>query len=399
MGCVSSKFNRKDLQRDIIVNNGGEYLSHVVSLTSSTYGVLNLDGADQKSELVSELMKKSPPREEPEVINAWELMDGLEEGIPIANRGRKSPKPRVFLRGLADFDRRSPLKFFNQIGTPKKAIRSAGKENRGGRVNGVGRLDYSPKEILKVNNSLRASPKSALKLSIPVKSTPISTRRQSFGSDSGLLSARRRSLSPLFDPELVASYERQLNEEGEQIKRIVSETPKSKAARHFQESEIALKQFEERCPPGGEIAVVIYTTTLRGIRKTFEDCNKVRSIVESYGIHLIERDVSMDSGFREELRSLMESKEVKVPTVFVKGRLIGGAAEVLKLDEEGKLEVLFDGIPTAAGGGGCEGCGGVRFVMCVDCNGSCKVLDQTKKTTIKCGECNENGLIQCPICS
>lgn len=398
MGCVSSKLYRKDLHRDIIVNNGGEYLNHVVSLTSSTYGVLNLD-VDQKSKelVVSEPTKKSPPREEPEVINAWELMDGLEEGIPIANRGKKSPKPRVFLRGLADFDRRSPLKFFNQIGTPKKAMKSGGKENRGG-VNGVGRLDYSPKEILKVNNSSKVSPKSALKLTVPVKSTPISARRQSFGSDSGLLSARRRSLSPLFDPELVASYERQLTEEGEQIKRIVSETPKSRAARHFQESETALKQFEERCPPGGENAVVIYTTTLRGIRKTFEDCNKVRSIIESYGIHMVERDVSMDSGFKEELRALMASKEVKVPAVFVKGRLIGGAAEVLKMEEEGKLGVLFEGIPTAVGGG-CEGCGGMRFVMCVDCNGSCKVLDQTKKKTIKCGECNENGLIQCPICS
>ncbi|XP_022144612.1 uncharacterized protein At5g39865 [Momordica charantia] len=399
MGCVSSKLYRKDLQRDIIVNHGGDYINHVVSLTSSTYGLLNLDADQRSKELVSEAAAtKSPPREDPEVINAWELMDGLEEGIPIANRAKRSPKPRAFLRGLADLDRRSPLKFFNQIGTPKKAIRSAGKENRG-RGNGIGRLDYSPREILKVNNVSRISPKSVLKLSVPVKSSPISARRQSFGSDSGILSARRRSLSPLFDPELVASYERQLTEEGEQIKRIVSETPKSRAARHFEESKSALRQFEERCPPGGETAVVIYTTTLRGIRKTFEDCNKVRSIVESYGIHLVERDVSMDSGFREELRALMGSKEVKVPVVFVRGRLIGGAAEVVKLEEEGKLGVLFEGIPTAAGGGGCEGCGGVRFVMCVDCNGSCKVLDETKKKTIKCGECNENGLIQCPICS
>ncbi|KAG7017462.1 hypothetical protein SDJN02_19327, partial [Cucurbita argyrosperma subsp. argyrosperma] len=283
MGCVSSKLYRKDLQRDIIVNNGGEYLNHVVSLTSSTYGVLNLNADLDTKELVSEpTKKKSPSREKPEVINAWELMDGLEEGIPIGNRGKNSPKPGVFLRRLTDLDRRSPLKFFNQIGTPKKAMRFGGKENRD-RVNGVGRLDYSPKEILKVNNSARISPKSVLKLSVPVKNTPISARRQSFGSDSGLLSARRRSLSPMFDPELVASYEKQLTEEGEQIKRIVSETPKSRAARHFQESETALKQFEERCPPGGETAVVIYTTTLRGIRKTFEDCNKVRSMVESVG--------------------------------------------------------------------------------------------------------------------
>jgi glutaredoxin domain-containing cysteine-rich protein 1 len=27
--------------------------------------------------------------------------------------------------------------------------------------------------------------------------------------------------------------------------------------------------FEEKCPPGGTDSVILYTTTLRGIRKTF----------------------------------------------------------------------------------------------------------------------------------
>ena len=93
----------------------------------------------------------------------------------------------------------------------------------------------------------------------------------------------------------------------------------------------------------------------------------------------------------------MGTKEVKVPVVFVKGRSIGGAEQVMKLDEEGKLGILLDGIPRGVAGG-CEGCGGVRFVMCVECNGSCKVLDGEGKKMVKCGECNENGLIHCPVC-
>jgi glutaredoxin domain-containing cysteine-rich protein 1 len=92
----------------------------------------------------------------------------------------------------------------------------------------------------------------------------------------------------------------------------------------------------------------------------------------------------------------MGTKEVKVPLVFVKGRLIGGGDEVVKLEEEGKLSILFDGIPRALGG--CEGCAGVRFVMCMDCSGSCKVLDAEQKKMVRCSECNENGLIQCPVC-
>ncbi|KAK9734903.1 hypothetical protein RND81_04G170800 [Saponaria officinalis] len=165
-----------------------------------------------------------------------------------------------------------------------------------------------------------------------------------------------------------------------------------------------LDEYELKCPPGGDHCVVMYSTTLRGIRKTFEDCNAVRSVMESYQVRFIERDISMDCGFKEELRKLMGTKEVKVPAVFVKGRLIGGANEVVKLEEEGKLERLLEGIPKVDVLG-CQGCGGVRFVMCVKCNGSRKVLDQSRNSSnnninnmVRCGECNENGIIQCPLC-
>ncbi|RWR94761.1 hypothetical protein CKAN_02407100 [Cinnamomum micranthum f. kanehirae] len=79
------------------------------------------------------------------------------------------------------------------------------------------------------------------------------------------------------------------------------------------------------------------------VRMTFGDCNRVRSLIESQCIQMIERGISMDSGFREELRVLME-KEVRVPVVFVKGKLMGEADEVLIL-EEGKLSFLLEGIP------------------------------------------------------
>ncbi|KAL4605880.1 hypothetical protein ACB092_09G061900 [Castanea dentata] len=401
MGCASSKLFRKELKRELFFNNGGgESVNHVVSLTSSTYGVLNLDDEKPIKECVSETKKlqRSPPpnpprsrREDPEVINAWELMEDLEEeGIPIP---KKSPKPRVFLRGFTDFDSKlSPAKF---SGSPKKAKRFSGKENKG-RVS-LFRSDCSPKRVLKSKNFSENSCKAVLNFSYPVKGSPIGAKRvESPGSDLGYLS-RRQSYSPLFDPELVANYERELSEEEEQIKRMVSPNAKLRRARNTQVLESSLlHSFVMKCPPGGENAVVIYTTTLRGIRKTFEDCNKVRSIIESHCIQVLERDISMDSGLKEELRGLMGTKDVRVPLVFVKGRLIGGVDEVVKLEEEGKLSILFDGIPRALGG--CEGCAGVRFVMCMNCSGSCKVLDVEQKKMVRCGGCNENGLIQCPIC-
>ena len=51
----------------------------------------------------------------------------------------------------------------------------------------------------------------------------------------------------------------------------------------------------------------------------------------------------------------------------------------------------------------CEACGGLCLFPCVTCNGSCKILEgRTPEGSIsvcRCPDCNEDGLIQCPLCS
>ncbi|XP_047336335.1 uncharacterized protein At3g28850 [Impatiens glandulifera] len=372
MGCVSSKLIKKELREETILANARpDCPNHVVSLTSSTYGVLKIDNEQERSAKeiavdVEQQKNRSPPREEEEEeeeeeleeINSWELMGDLEEESPLTVQSKKSPK---FLRKpLPELDAKTPLKFFNQLPSPKKVIKSAGKENRGGTSTGFG---FSPKRVLKASNFPGSCPNPSPKLRFLSKGSP----------DSGKVQSRRKSLGPLFEPE--------------QIKKMVSVTQSSKV----------LDLFENKCPPGGENSVVIYTTTLRGIRKTFEDCNVVRSIIDSHHIEMFERDVSMHSVFKEELRELMgATKRMRIPSVFVRGRMIGGAEEMVKMEEECKLGILFAGIPKAAAA--CKGCAGVRFVMCKECSGSCKVMDKDGKKKVKCGDCNENGLIQCPVC-
>lgn len=377
MGCVSSKLFRKELNQELFGN--GDYAHHVVSLTSTTYGLLSLDKKEQtqivSKEIVTTETKKSPPREQPQVINAWELMEDLDEGLPISNKAKKSPKSPALFRNFKDFDLKSPSKK-----TPKKQI--LGKENkqRFNVFNGeAGWSDCSPKRVLKEYNLSNNCNKAVPPLTLDSERV-----------------FKKKSLTPVFDPELIASLEKKITEDEEQIKKMVPPTPRIPKWKISGESNSILELFDKKCPPGGENAVVIYTTTLRGIRRTFEDCNNVRSIIDSYQIHVFERDISMDSGFKEELRGLIGKKEIRVPVVFVKGRLIGGAEELMKLEEEGKLGHLFEDIPRAIGW--CEGCAGVRFMMCMECNGSCKVLDAERKKMVRCGECNENGLIQCPIC-
>lgn len=105
-----------------------------------------------------------------------------------------------------------------------------------------------------------------------------------------------------------------------------------------EEREILL-EFEENCPPGGEDSVVFYTTGLRGVRKTFEACRRVRFLLENHMVKYKERDVSVDSEFRDEMWRLLGGK-VTSPRLFIRGRYIGGADEVVALNENGKLKKL-----------------------------------------------------------
>ena len=177
-----------------------------------------------------------------------------------------------------------------------------------------------------------------------------------------------------------------------------------------------LEAFERRCPPGGERAVVLYTTSLRGVRKTFEDCARVRRLLEGLRVAFLERDVSMHAPYREELRALLCGQDGAAadqapafpvpPHLFVDGRYLGGADEVVALHERSQLRPVLRRAPRrGAGDGPCAVCGGAWFVVCGGCSGSHWLHDAGGATAptaagrVPCSACNENGLIPCPLCS
>ncbi|KAG6431497.1 hypothetical protein SASPL_109576 [Salvia splendens] len=168
-----------------------------------------------------------------------------------------------------------------------------------------------------------------------------------------------------------------------------------------------LEKFEKICPPRGEKRVVLYTTSLRGVRKTFEDCEAVRSSIMGLGIPVCERDISMHRGFRDELRELVKGKTADhciPPRLFVEGRYVGGAEEVIGIVDKGSIAALVQGLPKLGGVCVCEGCGGAGFFPCSTCHGSCKMVKEgcgigVRSVVVKCGDCNENGLVLCPVCS
>ncbi|RVW65753.1 Uncharacterized protein CK203_057709 [Vitis vinifera] len=152
--------------------------------------------------------------------------------------------------------------------------------------------------------------------------------------------------------------------------------------------------------PGAESRIVVYFTSLRVVRSTFEDCRVVRSILRGFRVSMDERDLAMDSGFLEELQGILGQTKLTLPRVFIGGRYIGGAEEIRQLHEIGQLKKFVEGLP-AAESGVCEMCGGYGFILCHECNGSHKCYSE-KGDTIgfrSCTDCNENGLIRCPSCS
>ncbi|KAE8709217.1 SINA-like family protein [Hibiscus syriacus] len=150
--------------------------------------------------------------------------------------------------------------------------------------------------------------------------------------------------------------------------------------------------------PGTEDRIVVYLTSLRGIRRTYEDCYAVMMIFRGFRLWVDERDISMDAAYKKELQSILKVKKVTLPQVFIKGKYVGGADVIKSMFEMGELAKVLDDFPRRKPGFACNACGDVRFVPCGNCSGSRKLFDHDEGLIKRCFECNENGLIRCPSC-
>ncbi|KAE8694332.1 homeobox-leucine zipper protein HAT7-like [Hibiscus syriacus] len=318
---------------------------HVVALTSTTLGNLkvesnhqsngNLQETKEKSKLEAEvwskliedklpkIVPKTPvrtPPGEPETINTWELMAGLEDS---------SPRPPTHFKS------------------------------------------YSANE----NDILYSKPLWA-------------QSEEDEGSDSVMTD---------FDPEIISSFRKTLEQ-------LPSSNP-------FHLNPCTIEKVHCKL---NKDKVILYFTSLRGVRKTYEDCCNVRLILKGLGVRMDERDVSIHSRFKDELREVLgEGFKGGLPRVFVGKKYIGGAEEIKQMHEEGSLGEAIEGCEMLEDDdvGACEACGDIRFVPCETCSGSCKVYydedegevtgnegDESEYGFQRCPDCNENGLIRCPVC-
>ncbi|XP_020696641.1 uncharacterized protein At5g39865-like [Dendrobium catenatum] len=333
MGCTSSREVRRDRFRgpspfvrsfSMPATRRSQPKSasfHFAALESSDEEMMKCTN-DQKHQSSAETRASKSPATilhyelEPEIINAWELMDGLDDITPL--------RPSFASNSFQDSERCSPA----QVATE----------------------DYIEFDLDIISNFRKAMKERSLEEALKF---------------AGILDAEQSNMSPL-----------------------------------------------KKCPPGGERKVVLYLTSLRGVRKTFEDCCNVKAIIQGYGFRIDERDVSMHGGFKDELHEILGPGccGSKLPRVFANGKCLGGAEEVRKMHEAGELEKALRDCEVVEmkdrwSVEACEGCGDVRFVPCETCSGSCKVFveeDEEGGEEIRgfrrCWECNENGLVRCPLC-
>ncbi|XP_015786209.1 glutaredoxin domain-containing cysteine-rich protein CG31559-like [Tetranychus urticae] len=149
---------------------------------------------------------------------------------------------------------------------------------------------------------------------------------------------------------------------------------------------------------------VLYSTTLGIVRSTFENCRVMRNILYQNLIMYEERDVYINGDFRDEL--IERLGQLRIPSLFVEGKYLGGVELVEKLNESGKLLEILESykIPASASARYfqvCPCCGNARFIPCNTCNGSKKSLIHhftSDSITLRCSQCNATGLVKCPKC-
>ncbi|KAL5708346.1 hypothetical protein ACHQM5_019149 [Ranunculus cassubicifolius] len=338
---------------------------HLVSLTSTTYGSLLLIDSNEKN---PNPRLNEPPLDNEDypspdsVINTWELMAGLDEEFdhvanPISSKSKISSGFVFDDRRCFSFDSANVkgCNFNGKVKNLRDELQYTKEEDDDVTVENVTKplWQHLSEELIlgemdpNVVNSFRKA-ESSRKLGLNKKMKP---------------SISDVKVTPLFNATKVTPL------------------------------------FNNRIQlPGTEDRIVIYFTSLRGIRRTYEDCGIVRTIFKGLRVPVDERDISMDSSYRKELQSALEKMTVSLPQVFVRGRYLGGVEEVKQLHEDGELVNLVEGFPVQDPAYVCENCGDARFVPCLNCNGSRKIFVEEEGQLKRCVDCNENGLIRCPSC-
>ena len=168
--------------------------------------------------------------------------------------------------------------------------------------------------------------------------------------------------------------------------------------------------------------VVLYTTSISTVRKTAGQCQRVKQTLANLGVEFLERDISMATAYKEELRRRLGRGDGKtgasglgppgkppvplvVPCLFVDDEGVGSGEALDEAAASGALKALLEErgrVGAALGAGECAECGGQKMTVCARCDGSMRwvMRDESRGVDVerRCPWCNEVGMTECKAC-
>uniref|UniRef100_A0A4W5JRL0 Glutaredoxin and cysteine rich domain containing 1 n=1 Tax=Hucho hucho TaxID=62062 RepID=A0A4W5JRL0_9TELE len=151
--------------------------------------------------------------------------------------------------------------------------------------------------------------------------------------------------------------------------------------------------------------IVIYTTSFRVVRTTFERCELVRKIFSNHRVKFLEKNIALDCEYGKDLeeRCKRVGEPLSLPVVFIDGHYLGYYNIILQFCSHNGWLCVCVFPQRVQHPHTCQTCGGFAFVPCPMCHGSKLSVFRNCFTdsfkALKCTWCNENGLQPCSSCS
>ncbi|XP_071452519.1 uncharacterized protein [Hetaerina americana] len=159
--------------------------------------------------------------------------------------------------------------------------------------------------------------------------------------------------------------------------------------------------------------VVLYTTSMGVVRRTFHKCLRVKQILRTLLVPFEERDASTSVGVREEIQRRLGTStngdgpthhaSPSLPQLFVEGQHVGDADEIERLNETGELRRMLKPFQNPDAAWTCSICGGYQRLPCGACGGSKRSSKRNAFTeefvALRCMVCDEAGLVRCTACT
>ena len=168
--------------------------------------------------------------------------------------------------------------------------------------------------------------------------------------------------------------------------------------------------------------VVLYTTSITTVRKTAGQCQRVKQTLANLGVEFLERDISMATAYKEELRRRLGRAEAKtgasglgpagkppvplvVPCLFVDDEGWVRGRRSMRRPRVGRSRRFSrnaDASGRRSARGSAPSAGDKSWCVCARCNGSMRwvMRDEARGVDLerRCPWCNEVGMTECKAC-